>query len=122
MQKLTERDIISQFIGNTVSQEHFNKIGYSNGENNYLICNADYINNPQLCEAFGITDRLKWKWGYSGVDFTIYLTIVDNTIREGHIYKAKDSCSGHGRSSSQVLSISQQELRVAKRILQYITE
>lgn len=122
MPKLTEQDIISPFIGNTVSQEHFNKIGYSNGGNNYLICNADYINNPQLCEAFGITDRLKWKWGYSGVDFTIYLTIVDNTIREGHIYKAKDGCSGHGRSSSQVLSISQQELRVAKRILQYITE
>lgn len=121
MNKLTENDIFATFIGASISMEPFNQIAYKNWDK-YMICNADYINNPQLCEAFGITDRLKWKWGYSGVDFTIYLTIVDNTIREGHIYKAKDGCSGHGRSSSQVLSISQQELRVAKRILQYITE
>jgi hypothetical protein len=121
MNKLTEQGIISPFIGKPVNQEHFNNIGYRNGGNNYLICNADYINKPQYLEMFGITDRLKWMWEYSGVDFTVFLTIENGTITECHLYKCKEGFGGHGRSVSQVLSVTQQELRVARRILQYIT-
>lgn len=121
MNKLTENGIISPFIGKAVNQEHFNNIGYRNGGNQHLICNVDYINKPQYLEMFGITDRLKWMWGYSGVDFTVYITIEDGTITECHLYKCKEGGGGHGRSVSQVLSVTQQELRVARRILQYIT-
>lgn len=121
MPKLTEKDIISQFIGKTVNQEHFNNIGYRNGGNNFLICNADYIDKPQYLELFGITDRLKWMWGYSGVDFTLCLTFEDWTITECHLYKCREGGGGHGRPTTHVLTISQQELRVARRILQYIT-
>ena len=120
MTKLTERDIIAPFIGKAVNQEHFNNIGYRNGGNNFLICNVDYIDNPQYCEMFGITDRIKWKWKYSGVDLTIYLTIEDGIITKAHLYKAKEGC-GHGRSVSSVLTETQQELRVVRRILEYIT-
>ena len=118
---LTEKEIFSSFIGASIEPQNFNKVAYKNWDK-YLICNADYINDPKLRETFGITDRLKWMWGYSGVDFTIYLTVEDGAIKEGHIYKAKEGGGGHGRPSSQVLSVSQQELRVARRILRYITK
>ena len=120
MNKLTEQDILKPFIGKSLNQEAFSKMAYKNG-NEYMICNADYIDNPQYCEMFGITDRLKWKWKYSGVDFTIYLTIENGNITKAHLYKCKDGCGGHGRATSVVLSETQQELRVARRILQYIT-
>lgn len=121
MNKVTEREIFSAFFGKSVNPKTFDSVAYQNGGNQYLICNADYVGDSQLRETFGITDRLKWMWGYSGVDFTIYLTIVDNTIAGGHIYKAKEGGGGHGRCTSTVLTVSQQELRVARRILQYIT-
>ena len=120
MNKLTERDIIAPFIGKAVNSESFAKVAYKNGSE-YMICNADYIADPQYCELFGITDRLKWMWKYSGVDFTIYLTIEDGIITKTHLYKSKGGCGGHGRSVSSVLTETQQELRVARRILEYIT-
>ena len=120
MSNLTEKEIILTFIGKSVNQETFARIAYENGSE-YMICNADYIDDPRYCELFGITDRLKWMWKYSGVDFTIYLTIEDGAITKAHLYKAKDGCGGHGRSTSCVLTESQQELRVVRRILQYIT-
>ena len=120
MTKLTEQDIIKPFIGKSVNQETFDKVAYKNW-NEYMICNADYIDDPQYCELFGITDRLKWMWKYSGVDFTIYLTVDDGVIAKAHLYKAKEGCGGHGRPTSCVLTVSQQELRIVRRILQYIT-
>ncbi|MBR5199241.1 MAG: hypothetical protein IKW20_05370 [Bacteroidales bacterium] len=120
MPKLIEQDLIRPFIGKAVNQEAFNKVAYKNGSE-YMICNADYIDDPQYCELFGITDRLKWMWKYSGVDLTIYLAIDDGAITKARLYKAKEGCSGHGRSTSCVLTVSQQELRIVRRILQYIT-
>lgn len=119
--KLTEKELFASFIGASIDPQAFSKVAHKNWDK-YMICNADYINDPQLCEAFGVTALLKERWGYSGVDFTIYLTIEDSTIKEGHIYKAKEGCGGHGRPTSKPLSVSQQELRVTRRILQYITK
>ena len=120
MSNLTEKDIFNLFIGKAVNLETFSKVAYQNGSE-YMICNADYIDDPNYCELFGITERLKWMWKYSGVDFTIYLTIEDGIITKAHLYKAKEGCGGHGRSTSCVLTVSQQELRIVRRILQYIT-
>ena len=120
MNKLTEQDLIRPFIGKAVNPEIFSRVAYKNGSE-YMICNADYIDDPQYYEQFGITDRLKWMWKYSGVDLTIYLTIEAGIITKAHLYKAKDGCGGHGRSTSCVLTVSQQELRVVRRILEYIT-
>lgn len=120
MPKLTEQDIIRPFIGKVVNPETFANVAYKNGSR-YIICNADYIDKQQYCQLFGVTDRIKELWGYSGVDFTIFLTVDDGVITQAHLYKAKESCGGHGRSTSRVLTESQQELRVARRILEYIT-
>ena len=120
MSILTEKEIVCPFIGKSVNPEAFANVAYKNGSE-YMICNADYIDEPNYCELFGITDRIKWMWKYSGVDLTIYLTIENRVITKAHLYKAKEGCSGHGRSTSCVLTVSQQELRIVRRILQYIT-
>ena len=120
MARLIEREIFAPFTGKPVNG-NFDTVAYKNG-GEYMICNADYINNATLLEAFGITDRLKWMWSYSGVDFTIYLSVEDGIVKSGHIYKAKEGGGGHGRCASAVLTVSQQELRVARRIMNFITE
>ena len=119
MAKLIEQDIFASFTGKTVTG-NFSSVAYKNGSE-HMICNADYINNTQLLETFGITDRLKWMWWYSGVDFTIFLKVEDRIVKAGHIYKAKEGGGGHGRCATTPLSVSQQELRIARRILEYIT-
>lgn len=122
MAKLTEIDIIALFIGKTVNQEHFDNIGHRSLGNNYFICNEDYLTKPQYLEIFGITARLEEMWGYSGIDFSICLTLEDGGITKCHIDKCRYGGIGHGRPVTHVLSVSQQELRVARRILQYITD
>ena len=121
MTKLTEKEIFSAFVGATIDPQNFNKVAYRSGDK-YLICNADYINNPLLCETFGITDTLKEKWGYSGVDFTISLFLDESTVLKGYLDKYCEGGGGHGRPTIHVLTPTQQELRIARRILQYITK
>lgn len=120
MNKLTEQDLLRPFIGKSVNHENFANVAYQNGSK-YMICNADYIDKQQYCELFGITERLKWIWGYSGIDFTILLTVEEGIITECHLYKCKESGGGHGRPRVSVLNVSQQELRIARRIMQYVT-
>lgn len=118
--KLLEQDIIAPFIGKAVNLDAFNKVAYKNHDS-YRISNADYIDDTQYCKLFGITDRLIEQWEYSGVDFTLYLTVDDGVITKAYIDKLRECGGGHGRPITKVLSISQQELRIARRILQYIT-
>lgn len=120
MNKLTEQDLILPFIGKAMNPETFAKVAYENGSE-YMICNVDYMDDPQYCDLFGITDRIKWMWKYSGVDLTIYLSVENGILTKAHLYKDKDGCGGHGRSTSCVLTVSQQELRIVRRILEYIT-
>lgn len=122
MAVLSEKDIFTPFIGKSVLKDVFDELSQHNGADNYLICNVDYIDDSHYCERFGVTDRVKWKWKYCGVDYTIYLTVEDGVIKDGHLYKSKEGGGGHGRPSSCVLAPTQQELRIARRVLDFVTE
>ena len=117
MSKLTEKEIFLPFIGKSVNPETFTKVSSKD-----RIRIADYIDDPHYCELFGITDRIKELWGYSGVDFTMHLTVEDGIITKAYLDKLIERAGSHGRPTIKVLSISQQELRIARRILQYITK
>ena len=121
MIRLTEKEIFSTFIGASIDPQTFNKVARRSGDK-YLICNADYISDPLLCETFGVTDALKEKWGYSGIDFTISISIDENIISKGCLDKYREGGGGHGRPTIRVLAPTQQELRVARRILQFISK
>ena len=120
MPKLTEQEIFAPFIGRSVNPDILSAVGRIRyGE--YIICSSGYLNDPHLRELFGITDRLKEQWEYSAVDFNLYLTLDGDTIAKGHLDKYREGGSGHGRPVVRPLKETQQELRVARRILQYIT-
>ena len=121
MNRLTEQGVTGLFIGKQVNPETFSNVAHEH-RGKYLICNVDYIGKPMYCELFGITDRLKEMWEYSGVDFTMHLAVQDGNIAKAYLDKLSVRGGGHGRPITNVLSISQQELRVARRILQYITK
>lgn len=120
MPKLTEQEIFASFIGRSVNRDTLSQIG-SIRYGECIICNSGYLNDPHLREQFGITDRLLEQWECSAVDFNLYLTLDGDTITAGHLDKYREGGSGHGRPVVRPLKESQQELRIARRILQYIT-
>ena len=121
MQKLTEQEIFAPFMGKVVDRKVFDKLARDNGKE-YVIYSSRYLNDPQLREQFGITDRLKEQWEYSGVDFNLYLCLEGDIITKGHLDKYREGGGGHGRPVIRPLKETQQELRIALRILSYITK
>ena len=115
--KLDEREIAKLYIGKHYSEEKLEKIAFTNGSNKsqYMCCNADF--KQEHFELFGVTARLNEVWQYNGTDFTVYIDIKDNTIKDCHIYKARVTWSGCCRPNK----VTQQELRIFRRIMDYIT-
>lgn len=120
MPKLTEQDIFTPFIGKPVNRKAFDELARDNSHE-YVIYNSRYLDKSHYRALFGITDRLKDQWEYSGVEFNLYLAIKDDIITAAHLDKYREGGGGHGRPVVHVLKETQQELRVARRILQYIT-
>lgn len=122
MANLSELNIFASFIGKAVNREALNSLGKLHHGAEYIVSNRRYMDNPTLRELFGVTERLKEQWEYSGTDFNLYLTIEGNTIVKARLDKYRESCSGHGRPVIRPLKETQQELRVARRILEYFTK
>lgn len=113
--KLTEQDVFAPFIGKPVNNNFSNWFkasprGYS------LHIAAKYCD-----DMFGTTASLRDYWDCCGIDLDLILTLEQGVIVSGFVDKLRCSSSGHGRPSVRVLKPTQQELRIARRILQYIT-
>jgi hypothetical protein len=144
MNKITENDLFSKYEGKIVNADHRADIAESNG-NGYgeladckeyivylsnLCCEDElsgllddsYGEQTDYAAMFGITPRLKEIWSYNGIDFRVYLFIKDNILRCGYVRKFKVCEGGHFRSSVSELKANQQELRIAKRVLDYCAE
>lgn len=122
MSNISENEILSPFISKAVNHEELNSLGELHHGAEYIICNRRYMDDPQLRELFGVTERLKEQWEYSGVDFNLYLTIDGNTIVKARLDKYRELGGGHGRPVVRPLKETQQELRIARRILEYLTK
>lgn len=121
MQKLTEQEVFSPFIGKAINHDVFGELAHDNSSE-YVIYSSRYLGKPNYQELFGITDKLKEHWEYSGVDFNLYLSLEGEIITKCHIDKYREGGGGHGRPMINVLKETQQELRVARRIMHYITK
>lgn len=120
MQKLTEQKIFTPFIGKVVNRKVFDNLARDYSKE-YVIHNSRYMDDLQFRELFGVTDLLKEQWEYSGIDFVLYLTLDGDIITKGHLDKYRECGGGHGRPVVLPLKETQQELRIARRILEYIT-
>lgn len=114
--KISEKGIIDSFVGKKVNEDRLNEVFRKNGSDGYVARCFD------LHPRFGITDRLFGFWEYSSIDYSICILLRDGTIERGFTEKEREGCCGHGRPVAHILTPTQQELRVARRILEYITE
>ena len=72
---------------------------------------------------FRITPALTSGWLSRDIAFAVQLYIKDGCIAGGRIIKYKETCSECGlRPSGYEMAPTQQELRIAKRIVEYLIE
>ena len=127
MRKLDEYEIAQSYVGKAVNEKHLQHTFTSNGSDGEYIA---YCNNcdEEECNLFGITDILLDKWDYDGIDFRVYVFVNEGRIadndsyyqRRNKILKYKD-CGGYGRPSGYELTPTQQEIRIFRRIMDYVT-
>lgn len=127
MAQLSENNITSQFSGLPVNTDHLTRCArinrqtkYGDPYDEYIVYSCGFLYDRELRELFGVTDKLKDLWERRGAEFNVYLNIADEKIVSCSIFKYTES--GGARPSITTPKCTQQELRVARRILEYITE
>ena len=116
MELLIENDIAQAYIGKPFNKERyletFNKAGI------FYCAHCDI--RTQI--KFDITASLVFGWTSRNIDFKIRVSTKDGVITYCGIDKYKDSDSGiYVRSAPRKLKPTQQELRLFKRVMEYIT-
>jgi hypothetical protein len=121
MKKLNEYEITQSYIGKTINFEKMLKIFTKNRNNaEKYIAYCDKFDKDK-CSLFNITTTLNEYWGYYGILFSIFLEAENKMVCNCMIDKYKETGGYHGRPQTHVLMPSQQELRIFRRIMDYIT-
>ena len=123
MSTITEHDILNAYTGKPICVESLTKCGHKNRATEeyteYIVYSCGFLYNQELRELFGVTDKLKDLWERRGTEFNVYLYITDGILTSANIFKYTES--GGARPSMTTPKCSQQELRIARRILEFIT-
>ena len=131
MARVNEHEIFAKILGEKVNLRRLEQIGCHNGKGSgaysdcdeYYIANVDYDDKEAFQQRFRLTETLLERWHYYGIDFSIYLYVSKGTVAGGHIYKYREtSMTSHYRPSGYAMEPTQQEIRVANRMLNYLTE
>ena len=136
MAKLDERELTRSYLGRACCTENLSKVFSGNGTHTVDIIEdvkirrisdcamyiADCFNyTEELRNTFGITPILFERWGYYGIEFSINIYLKDGRIEKCSPFKYKNTyCGGHGRPSGYELIPTQQELRIFKRVMDYV--
>ena len=123
MKKLNECEIAQGYDNKSINTERISKLFHNNGNHNghdvYIACCEHF--DKEECALFNITPTLKDYWGYYGIEFGISLYVYNEKVYGCTISKVKYTGGYHGRPSVHVLYPTQQEIRVFRRIMDYIT-
>jgi hypothetical protein len=123
MGKLNECEIAQAYEGKSINTERllklFDENGKHNGNDNY-IARCERFDSEELA-LFNITPALTEYWGYYGIEFWIYLNIDNNKVYNCALSKFRYTGGYHGRPSGHGLTPTQQEFRIFRRIMDYIT-
>lgn len=96
---------------------HFSELARYSGTTIY---NSMYMDDPKYRDLFGITKKLYDRWQHLDLEFHIRLSIEEDTITDIQLLKTRET-SASARPTASTLVPTQQELRVVRRILEYIT-
>ena len=134
--KLNEYEIARAYVGKTCNAEKLAKTFKDNGtrkldffEGNRVVRRLEcemyiaYCNHfdDEEWELFGLTDTLYDSWDYRGIDFRVNVYTEQGRVVRCEIRKYKYTHIGFDRPSCNELTPTQQEIRVFRRIMEYIT-
>ena len=130
MAKLVEHEVFASVVGERVNDGRLEQLGVSVGAGigNYDDCTHYLLTQPEqwddsLRRSFRITPALTSGWQNGDITFGVQLYIKDCCIAGGRIIKYKETCAECGlRPSGYEMAPTQQELRIAKRVLEYLIE
>ena len=120
MKRLDDYEIAQSYIGKTINTENMLKVFTKNGDDGeeYIAYCIEF--DEEQCSLFNITSILYEYWEFYGIDFSIYLDIKNKTVFNCEVSKYRETGGYHGRPQTHVLTPSQQELRIFRRIMDYI--
>ncbi len=120
MEKLSEYQIAQSYVGKNVDIEKLEEVFRENGYTYIAYCGSF---DDELYDKFGITTALYRRWEYGGVHFRVNLEIEEGKVAKCYIFKYKDtSGGGHGRPQGYEASPTQQEIRIFRRIMEYVVQ
>lgn len=130
MAKLVEHEVFAAVVGERVNDGRLEQLGVSvgAGTGNYGDCTHYLLTKLEqwddlLMRLFRITPALTSGWHNRDIAFGVQLYIKDGCIAGGRIIKYKKTCSECAlRPSGYEMAPTQQELRIAKRLLEYLIE
>ncbi len=121
---IDRKQISGLYIGKRVNSSHFTALFRANGSymgnDMYIAYCPSY--DKEMRVKFGITDLLYASWEYRGIDFRVNVYTKNGIVADCDILKYKEGGGGHGRPSGHYLIPTQQELRIFRRVMDYITE
>ena len=129
MKKLIVSEVAEAYIGKAIDTEKRYDTFESNGKHKEYGTPIEYYEYIAYCPSyeeefrklFGISDLLFSKWEYDGIDFRVYLRVDNDVIYDCFILKYKETYGGyHGRPSGYELTPTQQEIRIFRRIMDYV--
>lgn len=124
MKKLDEMEIAQTYKGKFCSMKKIYQLCNENGsckisDRSEYIADCNNFSEEEF-KKFGITDILYDKWLYNDVEFRIYIHTQNGAIVHSKICKYKKIYGG-GRPSNYELQPTQQEIRIFRRIMDYVT-
>ena len=119
VRKLTDKNVPDIFVGKKIQRSAYEQIRWSKHGVLRICVNTD---DEQFIKIFGITGVLIDDWMYRGISLNLTVTIENEVITKCIVDKIREGDCGHFRPVTRVLKPTQQELRIIRRILQYITE
>ena len=121
MEKLTESGIITPFIGKTICKDTFARCARKDREmeqgTRFVVYSCIFLDDPQLVEMFGITRKQIDLWHRRGIELDVFLYLNGGVISHVDIYKHREYEDG----DTDIVSCTQQDLRIVSRILNFIT-
>lgn len=124
MEKLDEKEIATTYKGKLCSMKKLSKLFEENGgcmisDSYEYIARCNYFSSKEF-KTFGITDVLYYRWCCNDIKFHVCVYTKNGVIVHSKIFKHQKIYEG-GRPSNYELQPTQQEIRIFRRIMDYIT-
>lgn len=120
IKKLDSHEVAQCYEGKPIDFEKLLKVFTENGDDGeeYIAYCIEF--DEDQCSLFNITPTIYDYWEFYGIEFSIYLDIKNETVFNCEISKFRETGGYHGRPQTHVLTPTQQEIRIFRRIMDYI--